>query len=47
MIGSSGAKGCEKDEKAKDCVSAWHKTSKEFEVGEAGRQGEGTKGGWG
>lgn len=42
-----GAGGCEKDEKAKDCANNWYQTSKEFERDVAGREGKGTKGGWG
>lgn len=39
MIGTLGAEGCGKDEKAKDCASNWYKRKKEFEMGEAGRAG--------
>ena len=33
--------------KPKTCASNWHKTRREFEMDEAGREGERTKGGWG
>lgn len=36
VTGSPGTRGCQEDDKGKDCVNKWFKTRQEFGMAEAG-----------